>query len=173
MAGQTGVLDCTNGRFHNTLFLTRNNRDPHHILSCAPWKVTVIRRAINAEPPTRTLRDKALHAIRDGGHEAAAHAKSKSLATTLFAALLGLALAPCLAVAQPAAQRPVAAEGEIQDLIYLAPGHPVFIRIHLQVNGKGFRAMQLERANRLFKSLDRNKDGYLNTSESKEIPIPR
>ncbi len=61
-------------------------------------------------------------------------------------------------------------ESEIQDLIYLSPGAPVFVRLRIRIDGSGFRTQRQAYASQLFDELDRSGDGVLTGPEIKAIP---
>ncbi len=63
-------------------------------------------------------------------------------------------------------------DGDIQDIVYLGSKHPVFLRVHLRIDGKGFRTLRRERAARLFKELDQDGNGHLDIEEAKHVPPP-
>jgi Ca2+-binding EF-hand superfamily protein len=56
------------------------------------------------------------------------------------------------------------------DLILLAPTHPVFIRLGVQVDGGGLKMVRFAYAAQLLKQYDRNGDGVLDQEESKRMP---
>jgi len=61
-------------------------------------------------------------------------------------------------------------ESEIQDLIYLSPAAPVFIRLRIRTDGSGFLTQRQAYASQLFDELDRSGDGILTGAEIKAIP---
>lgn len=63
-----------------------------------------------------------------------------------------------------------------QDVLFLGPGRPVLIRLHIEVDGKPLRQAHREATERylkaLFHFLDRNGDGYLSEAEARHVPPP-
>ncbi|WP_162130501.1 hypothetical protein [Schlesneria paludicola] len=58
----------------------------------------------------------------------------------------------------------------IQDVLYLTPRQPLLIRLHLTVNGEGFRALRRRWADAVFTRLDRDQNGNLEGEEAKSLP---
>src|SRR5262245_1774148 len=58
----------------------------------------------------------------------------------------------------------------VQDIVYLAPDRPVFVRLKISVLGEGFRGLRAAYARRLFQSLDGDGDGRLDSTEMSRIP---
>lgn len=58
-------------------------------------------------------------------------------------------------------------EGDAQDVVFLAADHPVFVRLHLQVEGKAFRELQPELVRTLFDAFDANRDQVWSAEEQK------
>lgn len=67
-------------------------------------------------------------------------------------------------------EEPATITDDVQDLIFLSPEHPLFIRLHIQVDGKSFRDLPDVLAERLFAVLDDNGDQMLDAMEAKRIP---
>jgi Ca2+-binding EF-hand superfamily protein len=65
--------------------------------------------------------------------------------------------------------KPQAAE-DYQDLVLLAEGRPLFVRAHVRVDGKPFRAAWENYVDRVFKFLDLNGDGVLDKNEVDRMP---
>lgn len=63
-----------------------------------------------------------------------------------------------------------ATDDDIQDIVYLAPDRPVFMRLKISVLGQGFRGLRAAYARRLFQSLDGDGDGQLKSMEMARIP---
>lgn len=61
-------------------------------------------------------------------------------------------------------------DDEIQDVVYLGAERPVFMRLRIRVLGEGFRSLRAAYARRLFRSLDGDGDGRLNSTEMGWIP---
>lgn len=96
------------------------------------------------------------------------------IVAVVFWGLLGLVAAGAIGAEKPSATdagKPPALD-DAQDLVFFSPQTPMVIRVHLQVNGKGFRSIQVGRAERLMDSLDLNDDGVLDRQESQLIPTP-
>jgi Ca2+-binding EF-hand superfamily protein len=81
--------------------------------------------------------------------------------------LFALAACSFAGAAEPA--KPQAAE-DYQDLILLAEGRPLFVRAHVRVDGKPFRAAWDSYVDRVFKFLDHNGDGVLDKAELERMP---
>ncbi|MEX2288382.1 MAG: hypothetical protein WD648_14900 [Planctomycetaceae bacterium] len=73
---------------------------------------------------------------------------------------------------KPARRTAGIVDGDAQDLVYAAKGGPIFIRLHIQVDGRGFRSLQDEFTADLFHQLDGDKNGMLDENEAKQIPPP-
>jgi Ca2+-binding EF-hand superfamily protein len=80
---------------------------------------------------------------------------------------LMVAVAASLAL-PPAAPEPI--RGDEQDLIVLHPARPYRLRLHLQVDGRGFRQGWEEVARQLFGYLDSDGDGVLSEAEAARAP---
>jgi Ca2+-binding EF-hand superfamily protein len=80
----------------------------------------------------------------------------------------------CVGAALAAAGR--ADADETQDLVFLAETRPVLLRLHIETEGKPFRAAHREAwdayLKSLFKHLDRNGDGFLDADEAQRLPPP-
>ncbi len=59
---------------------------------------------------------------------------------------------------------------DVRDFLFMAPERPLFIRLHIQVDGRSFREQPDVLAERLFATLDTDENGSLNEEEAKEIP---
>ena len=74
---------------------------------------------------------------------------------------------------EPAANVPNDAEmNDVQDLLFCGPRRPFLIRLHLSVNGKGFRGQRQEWADAQFAASDADKNGILEGDELKQLPSP-
>ena len=85
----------------------------------------------------------------------------------LFAALLAGA---ALTAAQAPAAAPFQARDDTQTLIFLGDGGPVVVRLHLRLDERSFRAAWRDFMDRLFDSLDVNRDGVLSKQEAAAAP---
>ncbi len=61
-------------------------------------------------------------------------------------------------------------ESETQDLLYLAPRAPIFVRLRIRIEGNGLRMQRETYAKELFKKLDTSGDGLLQDAELEAIP---
>jgi len=91
------------------------------------------------------------------------------------AAIIALALvAGALVAAEPGATGSAkAVQGtadDIFDLVYLAPKQPIFIRFHIRVDGQPLSEFRKAVAERVFESLDTDKNGVLEGKELEQIP---
>lgn len=59
---------------------------------------------------------------------------------------------------------------EQQDLVYLAPQAPIFVRMKIRINGDGLQEQRRAWAQELFQSLDKSGDGMLAEDELEAIP---
>src|SRR5262245_58275648 len=59
-----------------------------------------------------------------------------------------------------------------QDLIFLGNNGPVFVRIHIEVDGKPAEVAWKNFLHKWFKYLDRNGDGFLSKEEAASAPAP-
>lgn len=69
-------------------------------------------------------------------------------------------------VAPTAADR----DRDTYDLILLAPTHPVFIRLNVQVDGAGLKSVRMAYAAKLLKEYDQDGDDLLTQDEAKRVP---
>lgn len=58
-----------------------------------------------------------------------------------------------------------AVEGDVQDLVVLGAERPVFLRLHIQLDGVGFRKLQPQLVERLFNAFDADQNGQWSTAE--------
>lgn len=87
-------------------------------------------------------------------------------------ACLGLA-APMRCAERASADPPPGApqaDRDAHDLVLLAPARPVFIRIRIQVDGRGLKSVRRDYARVLFERHDKNGDQLLDREEAKAIP---
>lgn len=63
-------------------------------------------------------------------------------------------------------------DGHVQDLLFCATSQPLLIRLHLTVNGKGFRSLRRQWVEAQFAALDRDGNGFLENDEIKQMPLP-
>jgi Ca2+-binding EF-hand superfamily protein len=86
--------------------------------------------------------------------------------------LLFAAAAGCLSLATAAADPPKAppAAPDVQDLVFLSTTRPVFLRLHLLVDGKPFQAVWNSYMQRLFAYFDRDGDGIVTKDEGERVP---
>lgn len=61
---------------------------------------------------------------------------------------------------------------DAHDVLFLASERPIFIRLHVKVDGRSFRSAWRDFGERLFHELDYNGDGVLSGSEWESIPSP-
>ena len=61
--------------------------------------------------------------------------------------------------------KPEAPVGDVQDVIFFGDQQPVFIRLHIEAEGKGFETTWTEAMRRLHKYLDTDGDGKLSAQE--------
>src|SRR5262245_46216287 len=93
----------------------------------------------------------------------------KKLICSLPFCLLALVL---ISGTAPAAEKPKAAS-DLQDLVFLADGRPLLIRLHIRVDGKAHLAAWDEFVNYVFDQYDTNKDGVLDKDEAARVPPPQ
>jgi hypothetical protein len=65
---------------------------------------------------------------------------------------------------------PAEDESQIQDLIYLGPKSPIFVRLRIRIDGKGLSSLRERYALQLFDKLDTSGDGALTEGEVTAIP---
>jgi Ca2+-binding EF-hand superfamily protein len=88
--------------------------------------------------------------------------------------LLAGLLAGSVALAGDGPEKPAAAE--VQNVLFLGPTAPLLLRLHIDIDGKPFRARHraawdsYDRA--LFRHLDRDRDGRLTEAEARRMPPP-
>ncbi len=63
-----------------------------------------------------------------------------------------------------------AQNGDVQDLLYLAPKRPIVIRLHIRIDGQPLTEMRAAIARAIFDSLDADSNGVLEGSELAGIP---
>lgn len=90
----------------------------------------------------------------------------------MLAASLTLGALPALAEDGASTPPPARRDG-VQDLIFLGGARPVFIRLHLQIGDRGFRAAWLVSMRALHAGLDRDGDGTLSRQEAADGSIPQ
>ena len=93
----------------------------------------------------------------------------------LLAVAAAIACLPWLAVAEdpPPASGPdtsAPALSDVQDLVFLGDTRPVYIRLHIRVDGKPLRVAWEEFLTSLFQYLDTNGDGVLSQAELERAP---
>jgi Ca2+-binding EF-hand superfamily protein len=88
--------------------------------------------------------------------------------------LLGLPLlVGCLWAAgsgEGASSKPSASAKEVQDVVFLAEGRPILIRMRVRVDGKPYQEVWEQFIDRVFRYLDVNKDGVLSKEEAERAP---
>ena len=75
-----------------------------------------------------------------------------------------------LATAQSAAAAGQEPTGSAQDVIFQGDLRPVLLRLHVEVDGRPFRALWQEYLDKLFADLDRDGDGALSPAEAARVP---
>src|SRR5262245_17671410 len=71
----------------------------------------------------------------------------------------------------PAADAPGSgADRDLHNLVLLAPGHPVFLQLRIQVDGQGLKSVRRAYAEKLFEPADKNGDRLLDREEAKSLP---
>lgn len=91
-------------------------------------------------------------------------------APALLLVVVAISLSGTATADTPRAEKQPGEPSDIQDLIFLAPEHPLFIRLHIHVDGKSYRDLPHVLAANLFQALDIDGDGTLNQKEAKRIP---
>lgn len=86
------------------------------------------------------------------------------LRLTCLCALLGSTIAP--------GAEETSSSNDHQRVMILAPGRPILVEIHINLEGKPFRDNWDQFARDLFKLVDKNNDGQLSKLERKSIPDP-
>src|SRR5262249_62357647 len=84
-----------------------------------------------------------------------------------------LSAAALLLLALPAPAEKPKATSDVQDLVFLADGRPLLIRLHIQIDGKSYLAAWDEFVNYIFDQYDKNKDGVLDRDEAARVPSPQ
>jgi Ca2+-binding EF-hand superfamily protein len=85
-------------------------------------------------------------------------------------------VAACALIWENGSARAVAQEakgaqnGDVQDLLYLAPKRPIVIRLHIRVDGQPLTEMRAAIARAIFDALDADSNGVLEGSELAGIP---
>ena len=69
------------------------------------------------------------------------------------------------------APRAASAPDDVQNLVFLGSSSPLFVRLHIAVDGQGFHALRPGLADRLFKELDRDRDTILKTDELQRAAV--
>ena len=60
----------------------------------------------------------------------------------------------------------------VQDVVIFGPSQPIFIRLHIQVDGKPFGQYWLQLVQEVFNGIDSDQDGFLTRDETKPSPQP-
>ncbi len=80
----------------------------------------------------------------------------------------------CLILAWPVAgaptEEPVQPDRDVHNLVLLAPVHPVFLQVRVQVDGQGLKSVRTAYAAQLVKNYDKDGDGLLDREEAKSVP---
>ena len=92
---------------------------------------------------------------------------------TYFRTIPGVLLALLLAVPAPAADRTKPRPLDVQDLVFLADGRPVLVRMHVTIDGKPYGQAWQNFFLDLFRELDKNNDGVLDKAEAARVPLPQ
>jgi Ca2+-binding EF-hand superfamily protein len=78
---------------------------------------------------------------------------------------------PLWGAAARAADPPVpGADRDSHHLVLLAPGHPVFLHLRIQVDGQGLKSVRTAYAAKLFEQADKDGDQLLNREEARALP---
>jgi Ca2+-binding EF-hand superfamily protein len=65
---------------------------------------------------------------------------------------------------------PADVDRDVHNLVLLAPAHPVFLQLRVQVDGRGLRSVRTAYAAQLVKQYDKSGDGALSRDEAQAIP---
>ncbi len=89
--------------------------------------------------------------------------------------LAGLALAvvavwSATAEDKKPASTPEVGAMDVQNLVLLTDSRPVLVRLHITIDGKPFQVVWEEFVASIFKSLDRDGDGFLSATEAAQVP---
>src|SRR5262249_21760788 len=71
---------------------------------------------------------------------------------------------------KPPPAKDAAPVGAVQDIVYFAETRPILIRLHVELEGQPFDAAWDDYIDALFKYLDRDGDGVLNSTEAERAP---
>ncbi len=89
---------------------------------------------------------------------------------SLILAGLALGVACLCSVAAEEKDKRTDSAKDIQDLVVLTDLRPVLVRLHVTIDGKPFQTVWEEFVASMFKSLDRDGDGFLNADEAIHTP---
>ena len=100
------------------------------------------------------------------------------MSATRLGIVVGLAICARWAVGQEASTpAPSAEDSDTQDLVFFEDSRPVLVRLHIRVDGDPFLARfrqgRDEYIKQLFKHLDRDGDGVLDSQEAERFPRPQ
>jgi Ca2+-binding EF-hand superfamily protein len=84
-------------------------------------------------------------------------------------AIAGPILAGAPSDAAPPAEPPDA-DSDVHNLVLLAPAHPIFIQMRVQVDGQGLKSVRTAYAVKLFEQYDKDGDKLLDRNEAKAVP---
>ncbi|MBI3860886.1 MAG: EF-hand domain-containing protein [Planctomycetia bacterium] len=88
-------------------------------------------------------------------------------------AVLGAVLGLCMSL-RPAggapADEPADPDRDVHNLVLLAPEHPVFLQIRVQVDGHGLKSVRAAYAAKIVANYDKDGDGLLDREEAKNVP---